>query len=98
MTEAWIMDAARTPRGIGKPGKGRLTEVHPQRILSTVLKALAERNNINTAEIDDIIVGCNSQSGKQAACIGRMAALDAGLFDSRAEILARVLLRVIERI
>jgi acetyl-CoA C-acetyltransferase len=78
MTEAWIIDAARTPRGIGKPGKGGLTEVHPQRILSTVLKALAERNNINTAEIDDIIVGCNSQWGRQDDCIGRMAALDAG--------------------
>src|SRR5260370_30780152 len=78
MIEAWIIDAARTPRGIGKPGKGGLTEGHPQRILSTVLKALAERNNINTAEIDDIIVGCNAQWGKQDDWIGRMAALDAG--------------------
>src|SRR5258708_34150396 len=78
MTEAWIIDAARTPRGIGKPGKGRLTEVHPQRILSTVLKALAERNNINTAEIDDIIVGGNSQWGKQDDCIARMPSLAAG--------------------
>jgi len=78
MTEAWIIDAARTPRGIGKINKGALTTTHPQRILATVLKALAERNNLNTEEIDDVIAGCGSQSGKQGACIARMAALDAG--------------------
>ncbi|MDO8296535.1 MAG: acetyl-CoA C-acetyltransferase [Caulobacter sp.] len=78
MQEAWIIDTARTPRGVGKVGKGALSEVHPQRILSTVLKALAERNNLNTAEIDDVIAGCGSQWGKQGACIARMAALDAG--------------------
>ena len=42
MAEAWIIDAARTPRGIGKQGKGALWEVHPQKLLSTVLQALAE--------------------------------------------------------
>ncbi|HEX7775533.1 MAG TPA: beta-ketoacyl synthase N-terminal-like domain-containing protein, partial [Parvibaculum sp.] len=78
MAEAWIIDAARTPRGVGKVGKGALSEVHPQRILSTVLKALAERNNLNTAEIDDVIMGCGTQAGKQGACIARMSALDAG--------------------
>ncbi len=78
MTEAWIIDAARTPRGIGKIGKGALTEIHPQRILSTVLKALGERNNLITEEVDDVIAGCGSQSGKQGACIARMALLDAG--------------------
>ncbi|MDR3500533.1 MAG: acetyl-CoA C-acetyltransferase [Parvibaculum sp.] len=78
MAEAWIIDAARTPRGVGKVGKGALSEVHPQRILSTVLKALAERNNLNTAEVDDVIMGCGTQSGKQGACIARMSALDAG--------------------
>lgn len=83
MAEAWIIDAARTPRGVGKPGKGALSSVHPQRILSHVLKELAERNNLNTSEIDDVIAGCGTQSGKQAACIARMAALDAG-YDVRA--------------
>lgn len=78
MAEAWIIDAARTPRGVGKVGKGALSEVHPQRILSTVLKALAERNHLNTAEVDDVIMGCGTQSGKQGACIARMSALDAG--------------------
>ena len=78
LSEAWIIDAARTPRGIGKLGKGGLSEVHPQRILSTVLKALAERNGLNTADVDDVIAGCGSQWGKQGWCIARMAALDAG--------------------
>jgi acetyl-CoA C-acetyltransferase len=78
MTEAWIIDAARTPRGIGKIGKGSLTGIHPQRILSTVLKALGERNNLITEEIDDVIAGCGTQAGKQAGCIARMASLDAG--------------------
>lgn len=78
MKEAWIIDAARTPRGVGKIGKGALTEVHPQRILSTVLKALGERNNLDSDDIDDVIAGCGTQSGKQGACIARMAALDAG--------------------
>ena len=78
MNEVWIIDTARTPRGIGKVGKGSLSEVHPQRLLSTVLKALEERNTINTDEVDDVIAGCGSQVGKQGACIARMAALDAG--------------------
>jgi acetyl-CoA C-acetyltransferase len=77
MAEAFIVDAARTPRGIGKPGRGSLTEIHPQRLLGTVFRALKERNDLNTAEIDDVAVGCSSQIGKQGACIGRMAVLDA---------------------
>ncbi|MFA5120537.1 acetyl-CoA C-acetyltransferase [Zavarzinia sp.] len=80
--EVWIVDAARTPRGIGKVGKGGLSEVHPQRLLSTVLKALATRNQIDTADVDDVIAGCGSQWGKQGFCIARMAALDAGFDDA----------------
>ncbi|MFT5578218.1 MAG: acetyl-CoA C-acetyltransferase [Paraglaciecola psychrophila] len=82
MSEVWIIDAARTPRGGGKIGRGALTTVHPQRILSTVLKALAQRNDLNTADIDDVIAGCGTQFGKQGSCIARMAALDAGYSDS----------------
>lgn len=78
MSEAWIIDAARTPRGVGKQGKGALWEIHPQKLLSTVLKGLQERNNLNTEEVDDVIISCSSQFQKQGACIGRMAALDAG--------------------
>jgi len=76
--EAWIIDAARTPRGVGKQGKGALWEMHPQKLLSTVLRSLAERNNLNTEEIDDVIISCSSQVKKQSNCIGRMSALDAG--------------------
>ncbi len=78
MAEAWIIDTARTPRGIGKQGKGALWEIHPQKLLSTVLKALAERNGLVTEDIDDVIISCSSQIKKQGACIGRMSALDAG--------------------
>ena len=83
MPEALIIDAVRTPRGIGKVGKGALADHHPQHLGATVLKALAERNNLNTAEVDDIIWGTSSQRGKQGGDLGRMAALDAG-FDIRA--------------
>jgi acetyl-CoA C-acetyltransferase len=83
MTEAWIIDTCRTPRGIGKVGKGALADFHPQHLAATVLKAIAERNNLNTAEVDDIIWGTSSQRGKQGFDLGRMAALDAG-YDTRA--------------
>ena len=78
MTEALIIDACRTPRGIGKVGKGALADLHPQRLAAAVLKALAERNHLNTAEVDDVIWGTSSQRGKQGGDMGRMGALDAG--------------------
>ena len=78
MAEAYIIDAVRTPRGIGKPGKGALSHLHPQHLAATVLKAIRERNNLNTADVDDIIWGTSSQRGKQGGDMGRMAALDAG--------------------
>ncbi len=53
MSEAFIIDAVRTPRGIGKPGKGALVNIHPQHLAATVLSALQVRNNVNTADIDD---------------------------------------------
>jgi comEA protein len=51
MNEALIIDACRTPRGIGKVGKGALADIHPQQLGATVLKALKERNNLNTADV-----------------------------------------------
>jgi len=78
MPNAYIIDACRTPRGIGKVGKGALAHLHPSYLGSTVLKALAERNELNTSEIDDVIWGTSSQSGKQSGDLGRMAALNAG--------------------
>ncbi len=78
MTDALIIDAVRTPRGIGKFDKGALADMHPQHLGAAVLKALQERNGINTAEVDDIIWGTSSQRGAQACDLGRMSALDAG--------------------
>ncbi len=83
MAEAFIIDAVRTPRGIGKPGKGALVNLHPQHLAATVLSALQVRNNLNTADVDDIIWGTSAQKGMQGGDMGRMAALDAG-FDIRA--------------
>ena len=83
MTEAWIIDACRTPRGIGKIGKGSLAEFHPQLLGAAVLRALAERNNLETGDVDDIIWGTSMQVGTQGGDLGRMAALDAG-YDLRA--------------
>ena len=78
MSEAYIIDACRTPRGIGKVGKGSLAAMHPQHVAATVLKAIAERNDIDTADVDDVIWSTSTQKGKQGGDLGRMAALDAG--------------------
>jgi acetyl-CoA C-acetyltransferase len=83
MPEALIIDAVRTPRAIGKPGKGAYGGMHPQHLAATVLKAIQERNNLNTADVDDVIWGTSAQMGLQGGDMGRMAALDAG-FDIRA--------------
>ncbi|MEM9254638.1 MAG: acetyl-CoA C-acetyltransferase [Pseudomonadota bacterium] len=78
MSEAWIIDHCRTPRGIGKKGKGSLADQHPQHLGATVLKAIAERNDLNTAEVGDVIFGTSSQRGRQSGDLARMAALEAG--------------------
>lgn len=78
MSEAYIIDACRTPRGIGKVGKGALAHLHPSYLGSTVLSALVQRNGLDTREIDDVIFGTSSQVGKQSCDLGRMAALNAG--------------------
>jgi acetyl-CoA C-acetyltransferase len=83
MVEALIIDACRTPRGVGKAGKGALSDIHPQHLGATVLSALRERTGIDTAEVDDIIWGTSAQVGDQTGDIGRMSALDAG-YDVRA--------------
>src|SRR3546814_2232044 len=83
MAEAYIIDAVRTPRGIGKPGKGALSHLHPQHLAATVLAAIRDRNNLDTASVDDILWSTSSQPGKQGGDLGRMAALSAG-FDTTA--------------
>ena len=78
MSEAYIVDAVRTPRGIGKQGKGALAEQHPQHLAATVLKAIAQRNKLDTATVADVIWSVSTQDGMQGGDLGRMAALDAG--------------------
>jgi acetyl-CoA C-acetyltransferase len=75
--EAWIIDAVRSPRGKGKK-TGALHEVHPQRILAQTLNALQKRNGFETADVDDVVMGCGSGVGDHSMDIARMAALDAG--------------------
>jgi acetyl-CoA C-acetyltransferase len=75
--EAWIIDAVRSPRGKGKES-GALHPIHPQRILAQVLNALQARNGFDTADVDDVVMGCGAGSGDHSMDIARMAALDAG--------------------
>jgi acetyl-CoA C-acetyltransferase len=83
MSEAYIIDACRTPRGVGKQGKGALAHLHPQHLGSTVLRAIQERNGFDTADVDDVVWGTSSQVMEQSGDLGRMSALDAG-YDVRA--------------
>ncbi|MFF3493398.1 thiolase family protein [Streptomyces sp. NPDC002795] len=77
MRDAVIVDAVRTPVGKGKPG-GALSGIHPVDLSAHVLKALAERNGLDPATVDDVIWGCVSQVGEQAGGVGRFAVLAAG--------------------
>ncbi len=78
MSDALIIDTCRTPRGIGKQGKGALAHLHPQHLARTVLEAIRDRNDLDTSHVDDIIWGTSSQVMEQGGDLGRMAALDAG--------------------
>ncbi|WP_460942976.1 acetyl-CoA C-acetyltransferase [Spirosoma daeguense] len=77
MQEALIYDAVRTPRGRGK-SDGSLHDVQPIQLLTTVLRNLRDRNQLDTSLIDDVILGCVTPIGEQGADIARTAALEAG--------------------
>ncbi|MDX2305959.1 MAG: acetyl-CoA C-acetyltransferase [Microscillaceae bacterium] len=83
MAEAYIYDAVRTPRGKGK-SDGSLHEVQPVHLLTTLLKALKERNNLDTSLVDDVIAGCVSPVGEQGADIARTAVIEAGYAETTA--------------
>src|SRR6202000_139364 len=68
---------------MGKAGKGAWAGIHPQQLGATVLRALADRTGIDTADVDDIVWGCSAQVATQGGDLGRMSALDAG-YDVRA--------------
>ena len=80
MTEAFIFDAVRTPRGRGKPDGG-LHEITPMQLAVQVLNGLKDRNDLDTAEVDDVVLGCVAPVGEQGANIARVAALTAGFDD-----------------
>jgi len=73
-----IVDVVRSATGRGKPG-GALHPVHPANLLGSVIRSLLDRSNLSGAEVDDVIAGCVSQIGDQAANIARTASLIAGL-------------------
>ncbi len=75
MTEAVIVDAIRTPGG---KRNGKLKDQHPAALAAQVLKALEERNGLDPAMVDDVIMGCVMQVGEQSLNIGRNAVLAAG--------------------
>lgn len=81
MRTAVIVDAVRTPSGRGKPG-GALSGIHPVDLAALVLRATLERNGLESAQIDDVLLGCVSQVGEQTMNIARQAVLAAG-FDER---------------
>ncbi|WP_409047568.1 acetyl-CoA C-acyltransferase [Microbacterium sp. HA-8] len=81
MRSAVIVDVVRTPSGRGKPG-GALSAVHPVDLAALTLRALLERNGLESRQIDDVILGCVSQVGEQGMNIARQATLAAGFDES----------------
>ena len=81
MAEAFIYDAVRTPRGRGK-SDGSLHDVQPIQLLTSVLRELRDRNQLDTSLVDDVIMGCVTPVGEQGADIARTAALEAGYDES----------------
>ncbi len=81
MQDAVIVDVVRTVSGRGKPG-GALSATHPVDLAADVLRALLERNGLESAQVDDVIMGCVSQLGDQSMNIARHAVLAAGFAES----------------
>jgi acetyl-CoA acyltransferase len=77
---AVIVDVVRTPSGRGKPG-GALSGVHPVDLAAGVLRSVLARNGLESAQVDDLLMGCVSQIGDQAMNIARQSVLAAG-FDA----------------
>lgn len=76
MTDAYIYDHVRSPRGKGR-ANGSLHEVTPVDLLSQVLSSLRDRSELDTAQLDDVVMGCVSPVGEQGSCIARTAVLNA---------------------
>src|ERR671938_1555429 len=74
MPDAYIYDHVRTPRGRGKPD-GALHEVTALRLAETALRAIRERNGLDTRQVDDVVLGCVDPVGEAGGDIARAAAL-----------------------
>ena len=83
MTEAYIYDAIRTPRGRGRKD-GSLHEITPIQLATQQLEAIRDRNDIDTVNIDDVIMGCVAPVGEQGSNIARVAAINAGYAETTA--------------
>jgi acetyl-CoA C-acetyltransferase len=81
--EAFIYDAVRTPRGRGKKD-GSLHDITPIQLATQMLEAVRDRTAINTADVDDVILGCVTPVGEQGAVIGRAAVLNADYAETTA--------------
>ncbi|NNE57515.1 MAG: acetyl-CoA C-acetyltransferase [Hellea sp.] len=83
MTDAYIFDAVRTPRGKGKKS-GSLHEITALSLLTQQLEAIRDRNDLDTSKVDDVIMGCVSPVGEQGADIARVAAISADYAETAA--------------
>jgi acetyl-CoA C-acetyltransferase len=81
MSEAFIFDAIRTPRGRGKKN-GSLHEVAPVSLVAGLLNAMKERNNLDTKEVEDVILGCVTPVADQGGNIAKTAVTFAGWDDA----------------
>jgi acetyl-CoA C-acetyltransferase len=81
MKKVMIFDAVRTPRGRGKPN-GKLHTSRPIHLSQAVLQSIQQRNNLDTSYVNDVILGCVSQTSEQGGCIAKSAALYAGYHES----------------
>lgn len=83
MTEAFIYDAVRTPRGKGR-SSGALHEVTPMRLATTALEAVRDRNSLDTSLVDDVVLGCVMPVGEQGSDIARVAVIQSGYAETTA--------------
>lgn len=83
MTEAYIYDAVRTPRGKGRKD-GSLHEITPVQLATQMLEAVRDRNDLDTSYVEDVILGCVAPVGEQGSDIARVAAINAGYAETTA--------------
>ncbi len=83
MTDAFIYDHVRTPRGKGR-ASGALHSITPVELASTALRAVRDRNNLDTAQVDDVMLGCVAPIGEQGADIARTAVINSEYAESTA--------------